>query len=82
MFYDIDARVLKEAEFIVRYRATVRETGKVFGVSKSTVHYDMVKRLPTVDEELYLRVRELLAVNLSERHIRGGIATRKKYKKK
>ena len=82
MFYDIDARVLKEAEFIVRYRATVRETGKVFGVSKSTVHYDMVKRLPTVDEELYLRVREVLAVNLSERHIRGGIATRKKYKKK
>ena len=82
MFYDIDARVLKEAEFIVRYRATVRETGKVFGVSKSNVHYDMVKRLPTVDEELYLRVRELLAVNLSERHIRGGIATRKKYKKK
>ena len=82
MFYDIDARVLKEAEFIVRYRASVRETGKVFGVSKSTVHYDMVKRLPTVDEELYLRVRELLAVNLSERHIRGGIATRKKYKKK
>lgn len=80
LYYDIDARVLKEGEYIVRFRATVRQAAKVFGVSKSTVHYDMVKRLPSLDEDLSGRVRELLSINLSERHIRGGIATRKKYK--
>ena len=80
MYYDIDARVLKEAEYIVKHKATVRSTAKVFGVSKSTVHHDVTATLKYIDEYLYDEVKKLLQVNLSERHIRGGIATRKKYK--
>ena len=80
MYYDIDASVLKEAEYIVKHKATVRSTAKVFGVSKSTVHHDVTAKLKYIDEYLYDEVKKLLQVNLSERHIRGGIATRRKYK--
>ncbi len=81
MHYDIDLRVIKEAEYILGEKATVRKAAKFFGVSKSTVHYDVTKRLESLDSELYEKVKKLLMVNLSERHIRGGIATRNKFRK-
>lgn len=79
MYYDIDERVIGEAKYIIRNGATVRSAAKVFGVSKSTVHHDMTVKLKTLDEYLYEEVRLVLNVNLSERHIRGGLATREKY---
>ncbi|MBQ7642763.1 MAG: sporulation transcriptional regulator SpoIIID [Clostridia bacterium] len=82
MYYDIEMRTLKEAEYILRENATVRKTAEYFGVSKSTVHYDMTRRLEGLDAELFRKVRNLLFINLSERHIRGGLATRDKFKKK
>ena len=80
LYYDVDARVIKEAEYIIKERATVRSTAKVFGVSKSTVHHDLTTRLEFLDEDLYEKVKKHLNVNLSERHIRGGNATRDKYR--
>lgn len=80
MYYDVDARVIKEADFIIKENATVRAAAKAFGVGKSTVHYDMTKRLPFLDEDRAKKVKNVLFINLSERHIRGGQATRKKYK--
>ena len=80
MYYDVDARVIKEADFIIKENATVRAAAKAFGVGKSTVHYNMTKRLPFLDEDRAKKVKNVLFINLSERHIRGGLATRKKYK--
>ena len=65
-------------EYIIETGATVRAAAKVFGVSKSTVHKDVTERLRRIDKELYKRVKKVLSKNLSERHIRGGEATRKK----
>ena len=76
---NIEIRTLDEARFIVETGATVREVAKVFKVGKSTVHKDVTKRLKGLDDNLYLLVRDVLDFNLSERHIRGGIATKKKY---
>ncbi len=61
-------------------RATVRAAAKKFGISKSTVHKDISERLPLYNRPLYLQVKALLEENKAERHIRGGIATRKKYR--
>ena len=80
MHCNISDRVLKEAEYILTNKATVRETAKVFGVGKTTVHDDMTKKLQYIDEYYYEKVKEILFVNLSERHIRGGLATREKHK--
>ncbi|MBQ8726363.1 MAG: sporulation transcriptional regulator SpoIIID [Clostridia bacterium] len=74
-------RILSEGEYIARTGATVRDTAKEFGVGKSTVHSDMVKRLNLIDKQLYKRVKTVLYINLSQRHIRGGMATREKFKK-
>lgn len=74
-------RARRAALFITANRATVRETSKVFGVSKSTVHKDVTERLKTIDRELYAKVKSVLDFNLSERHLRGGVATREKYLK-
>ena len=62
--------------------ATVRSTAKYFGISKSTVHKDVTQTLKRINYSLYLQVSELLAINKSERHLRGGEATRKKYEQK
>lgn len=78
---EIVLRALKEADFIVKNNSTVREVAKVFGVSKSTVHFDLKFRLFGVDKNMFKRVRKVLENNLEQRHIRGGIATREKYKK-
>lgn len=67
-------------EYIIDTGATVRATAKVFKISKSTVHKDVTKRLKYQNSNLYSDVQKVLEKNKSERHIRGGLATRKKYK--
>ena len=78
----IEERVLKCAEYIVSTGSTVRACSAHFSISKSTVHKDVSERLKYIDEGLFEEVREVLNCNLSERHIRGGIATREKYRPK
>ena len=68
------------AAYIIENKATVRAAAKKFGVSKSTVHKDLSDRLPQFNRTLYLRVKDVLEENKAQRHIRGGIATRKKYR--
>ena len=76
---DIVKRIYIEAEYIVKHKCTVRVCAKIFGVSKSTVHKDCAERLIDYDKVLYEKVRDVLDLNMSERHIRGGEATRKKF---
>lgn len=77
--WDIHMRILAEAEYIVKTNSTVRAAAKYFAISKSTVHKDVTERLEEIDGELFDKVREVLDKNLSERHIRGGMATKNKY---
>lgn len=67
------------ASYLVENRATVRATAQRFGISKSTVHKDVTERLIQVNPALAKQARKVLDVNKSERHIRGGLATREKY---
>ncbi len=77
---NMEERACHLALYIIENKATVRAAAKRFGVSKSTVHKDLQDRLPTFNRPLYLRVKEILEENKAERHIRGGMATRNKYK--
>lgn len=77
---DIEERACDLALYIIEHQATVRAAAKQFGISKSTVHKDLSQRLPAFNRPLYLQVKEVLDLNKAERHIRGGIATRRKYK--
>ena len=77
----IQKRVLEISNYIIESKSTVRQTAGVFGVSKSTVHKDVSERLLEIDRNLYDKVKIVLDKNLSERHIRGGIATKNKFKK-
>ena len=77
---NMEERACALAAYIIENRATVRAAAKKFGVSKSTVHKDLQDRLPQFNRSLYLQVKEVLEVNKAQRHIRGGMATRKKYK--
>ena len=79
MPFDIEQRIIKEAEYIIKTGETVRGTAKVFSYSKSTVHKDVTERLYKIDKELHKKVKSVLEKNLSERHIRGGLATKRKY---
>ena len=72
-------RCVSLAQYIIDNRSTVRNAGKVFGISKSTVHQDITARLEKVNPELHRQVREVLEQNKQERHIRGGMATKQKY---
>ncbi len=76
----VQDRAVELGEFILENRATVRAAAKRFHVSKSTVHKDVSERLQTVNPQLYGAVRHVLEVNKAQRHIRGGLATRRKYK--
>lgn len=78
----MERRARSCAEYILSTGATVRACANHFGISKSTVHKDVAERLKDSDAELYAAVRKVLDKNLSERHIRGGIATRNKYRRK
>lgn len=75
----IEERAVEIAHYIIENRATVRQTAKKFGVSKSTVHKDVTSRLMSLNPTLGRQARAVLDVNKSERHIRGGMATREKY---
>lgn len=76
----MEERACDLALYIIEHKATVRAAAKQFGISKSTVHKDLSQRLPAFNRPLYLQVKEILDINKAERHIRGGIATRRKYK--
>lgn len=75
----IEERAVTIANYIIENNATVRQTAKKFGISKSTVHKDVTERLPSINPTLAASARIVLDVNKSERHIRGGMATREKY---
>ena len=76
----MEERAQRLAQYIIENRTTVRAAAQKFGISKSTVHKDISERLPRFNRVLYLQVKEVLEVNKAQRHIRGGIATRKKYR--
>lgn len=80
MRQDIRKSVLEIGVYVAKTGATVRETAKVFGLSKSTVHSYLAYKLRYLDVELYERVQKRLGYNLAVRHIRGGEATRRKYR--
>jgi len=75
----IEERTIELANYIIEHKSTVRETAKKFNISKSTVHKDITERLPKVNYALAQKARLVLDENKSERHIRGGLATKRKY---
>ena len=72
-------RTKELAQYIVDNQATIRQTARAYAMAKSTVHYDLVHRLPFVDYDLYLQVKKILNINFNEKHLRGGEATKQKY---
>lgn len=76
---DVYDRVIEEAKYLINYGSTVRETAKVFDVSKSTVHKDMRNRLPFIDNNMYNEVSNILKYHIDIKHIRGGEATKRKF---
>lgn len=79
MKYYIEERAVEFANYIIENKTTIRDTAKRFNISKSTVHKDIVERLPNINLALARAVRVILEANKSERHIRGGLATKEKY---
>lgn len=77
----IEERACELAVYMIETGATVRKAAKYFGISKSTVHKDIQQRLKKHNPTLYCQVRKILETNKKERHIRGGLATQRKYKK-
>ncbi len=76
----IEKRACELAVYMIETGATVRAAAQHFGISKSTVHKDLSQRLPQCNKNLYIQVRQVLDLNKLERHIRGGMATRRKYR--
>lgn len=76
----IEERVLEVAKYIIDSKSTIRRTAKLFGVSKSTIHKDITERLPKINPLIANEAKEILDLNKAERHIRGGKATKMKYK--
>ena len=77
---NLEQRAEELALYLIENQTTVRAAAKKFGISKSTVHKDISERLPQYNRSLWLQVKELLEENKAQRHIRGGLATRRKYK--
>ena len=77
---NIEERAIELAQYIIENRATVRAAAQRYGISKSTVHKDLSERLPHLNKALYMQVKTVLEENKAERHIRGGLATRRKYR--
>ena len=75
----IERRAIEIANYIIEEKTTVRQAAKKFGVSKSTIHKDITERLEQINTNLASQARTVLELNKSERHIRGGMATKKKY---
>lgn len=78
-YISIEKRCIHLAKYMIENSATVREVAKKFEISKSTVHKDITDKLSKIDFQLFSAVQEILQKNKSERHLRGGEATRKKY---
>lgn len=78
---NLNERVLKETDYILKTNKTVREVASEFNVSKSTVHKDLQERLPKLNQELFIKVQDLMQQHIEERHLRGGESTKNKYKK-
>lgn len=79
MRFFVEERAVELGRYIVDNNATVRATAKQYGISKSTVHTDVSRRLEGLDPVLFEQVRAVLDINKAQRHIRGGIATKEKY---
>lgn len=77
---NMEERACEMALYIIEEKGTVRSAARKFGLSKSTVHKDLSERLPTFNRALYEQVKVVLEINKAQRHIRGGMATRRKYK--
>ena len=75
----LEDRAVETAQYIIETRCTVREAAKRFGVSKSTVHKDVTQRLKDIDRTLFTEVEKIMQFNKEQRHIRGGMATKRKY---
>ncbi len=75
----VEERAVELGEYIIQSKATVRSAAKKFGISKSTVHKDITERLKRINPALAREARKVLDINKSERHIRGGMATKEKY---
>lgn len=82
MNYLVEERAVELGVYIAEHNATVRAAARQFGISKSTVHKDVSQRLRNINPQLYSSVKTVLDKNKAERHIRGGLATRKKYLRK
>ena len=76
----VEERAVELAEYIVENKTKVRAAEKQFGVSKSTVHMDVARRIRRLNHQIYSEVPEILHINKTQSHIRGGLATREKYK--
>ena len=79
MYRQIEERVIAVADYVINTGSTVRQTAEVFGVGKSTVHKDLRERLRYLDKRRFHLVEQVLGYNLSQRHLRGGMATKNKY---
>lgn len=82
MYNDIEERVKKVATYMIETGSTVRQTAKVFNISKSTIHKDISQRLEEINPALAIEAKKVLEKNKEERHIRGGMATKLKYETK
>ena len=80
MKQNLDKRACELAVYMIETGATVRSAARHFGISKSTVHKELTQRLPACNPKLFFQVRSILDLNKQERHIRGGLATQRKYK--
>ena len=78
---ELEQRVIEVAQYMVKKRTTRRKTAQHFAISRMTVHRDLSERLIDIDPSLYRQVKEIISYNISERAIRGGEATRRKYKR-
>ena len=79
--YELEERIMAEANYILEHRATVRDAARALHAGKSTVHKDVTEKLQEVDPALASEVRRILQINKEERHLRGGEATKEKYKR-
>lgn len=79
MIGNVENRCVQLGNYIVETKATVRQAATIFGISKSTVHNDVTKRLSAINPSLSNEVKKVLDENKAQRHIRGGLATKKKY---
>ena len=80
--YDIDERAKVLAIYIIEHKSTVRQSAKEFNISKSTVHKDIAERLQKCNPSLAIEAKKILQINKEKRHIRGGLATKRKYEER